>query len=998
VQFTALEDVVGRLIQRRVPLSALMAWRVRSILVVSSLYDSFTFQEDGNLTEMLVSEYLELNLGYAPAIDRVSTAPEAIRRVRDDPPDLLISMSRVGGMDVIEFSQAVKAIAPELPLVLLAYDTRELVLLKARADRASVERIFVWQGDARLFLAVIKHIEDRMNARHDADVAGVKSIILVEDSVRFYSAYLPMLYTELVKQTQALMAEGVNRMQKLIRMRARPKILLASTYEEVAGLLDEYREHVLGVIVDARFPRGGRTDPQAGGEFARLVKAADPTIPVLMQSSEAANESIAREVGAAFIDKNSETLLHEVREFLRAHLGFGDFIFRRPDGSLITTARDLRGLVARLRKVPEESVLHHASRNDFSTWLMARTEFDLAKALRPRKAEEFDSPEDLRRYLLAALESYRDEQQAGLVTEFSQETFDAASLFTRIGEGSLGGKGRGLAFVNSLLNTYEIGDHVPGVRIYVPPTAVLATGVFDHFMETSGLTSLALREPDDAAIRRAFLAAHLPPDTRRALRAFLERVTYPLAVRSSSLLEDSSHQPFAGIYQTYMLPNSNPDLEARLEELGRAIRLVYASTYYADSKSYIESTPNRLEEEKMAVVIQQVVGRRHGDYVYPDAAGVARSYNYYPIKEMQSEEGIASVALGLGRTVVDGGCCVRFSPAVPQRLYQFSSTKDYLENAQREFYALDLSRPAPGGNDGESPDSNLVLLDLDAAREHDTLAPVGSVYSPENDVVYEGIHRPGVKLITMAGMLTGTHFPLPEVLSFLMEVGKAGFSCNVEIEFAVNLRTAGDGPHEFAFLQIRPLVLGTAGEDLVLEALAAEDTICLSGGALGHGHFEEIRDILYVRAETFDRGRTREIADQVGTANGRLREVERPYVLIGPGRWGSADPWLGIPVTWAQISGVRCIVEDELRDIKVAPSQGTHFFQNITSFGIGYFTLNAQDPRAHLDHAWLDAQEAVWESEHLRHVRFAEPLTIAVDGRSGIGVIMKPGARLPGGS
>jgi hypothetical protein len=511
------------------------------------------------------------------------------------------------------------------------------------------------------------------------------------------------------------------------------------------------------------------------------------------------------------------------------------------------------------------------------------------------------------------------------------------------------------------------------------------------------LAELALRETDDVAIQRAFLAAELPPATRRALRAFLQRVTYPLAVRSSSLLEDSSYQPFAGIYQTYMLPNNDPDLEVRLAELDRAVRLVYASTYYTDSKSYIESTPNRLEEEKMAVVIQQVVGRRHGDYLYPDAAGVARSYNYYPIKEMQSEAGIASVALGLGRTVVDGGRCVRFSPADPGRLYQFSSTRDYLENAQREFYALDLSRPAPGGSVGDPPDSNLVRLELDAAAEHGTLDAVGSVYSSENDVVYEGVHRAGVKLVTMAGMLSAVHFPLPEVLSFLMEVGKAGFSCNVEIEFAVSLRPGGRTPHEFAFLQIRPLVLGTAGETLDLEAVAKRDAVCLSGGALGHGHFEEIRDVLYVRPEAFDRAQTRRIAEEVGAVNARLREAGRPYVLIGPGRWGSADRWLGIPVTWAQISGVRCIVEDELRDIKVEPSQGTHFFQNLTSFGLGYFTLSARDPRAHLDLAWLDSQPAVWESEFLRHVSVEAPLAIAVDGRSGIGVILKPGARLPGG-
>ncbi|MFH1144187.1 MAG: PEP/pyruvate-binding domain-containing protein [Candidatus Eisenbacteria bacterium] len=990
MDFRSLEEVAGQLKQRRVSFSSLMPWRVRNILIVSSLYDSFTFQEDGDLTEMLVSEYLELNLSYAPAIDRVSTAAEAIRRVREDPPDLLVSMPRVGGMDIYEFSRQVKAIAPELPLVLLAYDTRELALIEARPDPPAVERIFVWQGDARLFLAIIKHIEDRINARHDADMAGVKCIILVEDSVRFYSAYLPMLYTEIVKQTQSLMAESVNRMQQLIRMRARPKILLATSFEEGAALVEQYREHMLGVIVDARFPRAGQSDPEAGRRFIELVKQADPAIPVLMQSSEAANEEVALRLGATFLDKGSETLLHRLRHFLATYLGFGDFIFRHPDGTLISSAHDLRGLVERLQTIPDASLLYHACRNDFSTWLMARTEFDLAKALRPRKPEEFDSAGALRNYLLQALETYRGQSQAGLVAEFSPRHFDGRR-FTRIGAGSLGGKGRGLAFIHSLLNAYEIEEQLPDVRIFVPPTVVLATGVFDRFMEESHLSALALEEPDDVRIRAAFLAAKLPEETREALRTLLAQVTHPLAVRSSSLLEDSSHQPFAGIYQTFMLPNDHADIQVRLDELCRAIRLVYASTYYADSKSYIESTPNRLEEEKMAVVIQEIVGRRHGRFLYPDAAGVARSYNYYPLDSMQAGDGIASVALGLGRTVVEGGRCVRFSPAAPGSLYQFSTTAETLENAQRQFFALDFEQPAPGGGRGDQPDANLILLDLDAAAEHGTLEAVGSVYSAENDRIYEGTHRGGIKLVTMAGLLSGTPFRLAETLKFLLEVCKAGFSCHVEMEFAVNLRPAGHRRHQFAILQVRPLVLGSATGDLDLARIEPRRAICISGAALGHGAFEDIADLVYVRPEGFDRGRMQEIAAEMGRVNGRLREEHRPYVLIGPGRWGSADRWLGIPVSWSQISQVGCIVEDELRDIKVAPSQGTHFFQNITSFGIGYFTLDSRDSCAHLDHAWLNAQEAVWESEHLRHLRFPSPLAIAVDARQGLGVILKPG-------
>ena len=990
--YRSLEQIAERREPRRTAFSALMPWRVRNILLVSSLYDSFTFQEDGNLTELLFTEYLELNLSYAPAIEQAATAEEAIDRIRRQAPDLVISMLRVGEMDVLEFGRQVKAIAPDLPLVLLAYGTRELAMLQTRRELGGVDRVFVWQGDARLFLAIIKSTEDRHNAAHDASTAGVKSIIVVEDSVRFYSSYLPLLYTEIMQQTQALLAEGVNRMQKLMRMRARPKILLATTYEEGTALFERYRQHVLGVVVDARFPRGGRSDPEAGLAFTRAVKDADPGIPVLMQSSEPEYAARAQALGAAFLLKTSPTLLGEVGEFMREYLGFGDFLFRRPDGSVVATASDLRGLAEALRTIPDESLAYHAGRNDFSTWLMARTEFDLAQALRPRRTEEFRTLEDLRDYLLVSLNAYRDQTRGGLIAEFSGKRSDPESGFIKIGSGSLGGKGRGLAFINSLLRTYEIEKHVPGVRIHVPPTAVVATGVFDRFLKSAGLTERVLGDIPDAEVRAAFLAHELPPDATRALRAYLRRVTHPLAVRSSSLLEDSSYQPFAGIYQTYMLPNRDPDLQVRLAQLSCAIRLVYASTFYADAKSYIAGTPNRLEEEKMAVIIQPVVGRRHGDFLYPDIAGVARSYDYYPMQGLRPEDGVVCAALGLGRTVVDGGRCVRFCPARPGMLFQFSSTRDYLDNAQREFYALDLTRSAPGP---EQPDSqgNLARLGLDQAYEHGTLAPIGSVYSPDNDVVYPGVGRAGIRLVTLAGVLSDGDFPLSEALRFLLEVGKAGFSCHVEIEFAVNLQPAGTGPREIAFLQIRPLVLGTGTDDVDLGEVDPAGAICTSGAALGHGRFEGIRDLVYVRTDVFDRARTAEIAGEVGAMNARLKPAGRPYILIGPGRWGSADPWLGIPVSWSQISGVHCIVEAEMQDIQVTPSQGTHFFQNITSFGIGYFTLNREDPRTSLDQAWLDAQWAQEETAHVRHLSFAEPLEILVDGRRGVGVVMKPGRK-----
>jgi DNA-binding NarL/FixJ family response regulator len=996
MRYRALEEIAGRIERKHVPFSDLMPWRVRRILLVSSLYDSFTFQEDGNLGEMLFSEYQELNLSSAPSIIRVSTAEEAEREVVDSSPDLVITMPRVGDMDVFDFGLRVRERRPELPVVLLAYDTRELAVLKERAERGAVDRFFVWLGDARVFLAIIKWAEDLANCPHDAELAGVRRLLLIEDSIRFYSAYLPMLYSEIMIQTQALMAEGVNRMQQLMRMRARPKVLLASTYEEAEKLYRASSDNLLGVISDAAFPKGGTTDPAAGLDFARAIRADAPDMPVLIQSSDADLRSAAEDLGTVFCLKSSPTLLHDVRGFMREQLGFGDFIFKDSGGAEIARADDLRSLVEALRTVPSDSLVMHANRNDFSTWFMARTEFDLAKALRPRTASEFADAEDLREFLLSAIRNYRSKARAGLVEAFSSETFEPEVSFTRLGSGSLGGKGRGLAFVNSLLNAYEIEDHIPGVAIRVPKSAVVATGVFDEFMEETGLTTLAIEEESDVRIRDAFLGAPFPGGTCEELRSFLSKVDYPLAVRSSSLFEDSSFQPFAGVYQTYMIPNSHPDLDVRLDELCRAIRLVYASMYSSDSKAYIESTPNRLEEEKMGVIIQQIAGRRYGNYAYPNLAGVARSYDFYPVKGMKAEDGIASVALGLGRMVVEGGRVVRFSPTHPNRLFQFSSTEAYLSNAQREFYALDLSRPAPVRDPRDLPDANLALLDLETAERHGSLAPVGSTYSPENDRIYEGTGRTGPKLVTMAGVLSGDAFPLADTLRFLLEVGKSGFTCQTEIEFAVNLSEEPGGRHEMAFLQIRPMVFGGTTADIELGEVRPSGAIVISDGALGHGRIGNVSDIVYVRPDTFDRALTSEMALEIGSINGKLSAAGRSYLLIGPGRWGSADPWLGIPVKWGQISRARCIVETEMQDIKVEPSQGTHFFQNITSFGVGYFTVRSEDAGAFLDQEWLDGRPAETETRHIRHVSLPTPVEIVANSRTGNGVVLKPGVSLGG--
>jgi len=985
-----LEQIAMRRERRPASFATLMPWRVRNVLIVSSLYDSFTFEEDGRLSEMLFSDYLELNLRYAPRVVRASTAAEALEKLRNAPFDLVISMLKVGDTDVAEFGRAIRNLDPEISLRILANNARELAVIDSLGFASGADRVFMWNGDSRLFLAIIKSVEDRMNAWHDAKAVGVPCLILVEDNVRFYSSYLPLLYTELVEHTQALMADGLNLMEKFLRMRARPKILLATSWEEGSQLFERYRKHVMGVIVDAQFPRNGVLDPGAGLDFARMVKEQTPDRPVLMQSSDQENALKVEAVGGLFINKRSPTLLADVRHFLREHLGFGDFQFRGPKTEVIATVRDLRGLTQVLYEVPASSLLYHARRNDFSTWLMARTEFDLARELRPRKVSEFQNPEHLRGYLIGSLEEHRDKRRAGVVADFSRGTFEGTSGFARIGTGSLGGKGRGLAFMHSLFERYVIGAQFDEVEIFVPPTAVIATDFFDEFMDSNGLTPLALGDADDGELARAFLAAALPPALTEALRTYLNRVRYPLAVRSSSLLEDASYQPFAGVYHTSMIPNNHEDVEVRLDQLADAIKLVYASTYLSNARAYIAATASRLEEEKMAVIVQQVVGRRYGNRLYPNIAGVARSYNFYPIDEMQPDDGIASVVLGLGKTVVDGGRCLRFSPAHPRRLYQFSTPAEALRTAQREFLALDLSDPELKRSRRGYAESALLELGLDAAEEDGSLHAIGSVYDPDSDSIRDGIARPGPRLVSMAGVLKSEVFPLAPILSHLLEVGETAFSGPVEIEFAANIRRNEDKQHSFGFLQIRPVVVGPDVREVRLGDVREEDAICISYQALGHGQIDDIRDLVYVPSGTFDRNRTVDIATEIGQINNRLIHAERPFVLIGPGRWGSADRWLGIPVSWSQISGARCIVETQLQDIRVAPSQGTHFFQNMTSLGIAYFTVNFGEQEGMLDTAWLDAQPAKQAESFVRHLSFDKPLVIVTNARRRLGVVLKP--------
>jgi CheY-like chemotaxis protein len=969
---------------------SLMPFRVNDILLVSSLYDSFTLQEDGRLNELILGEFLELSLHHTPGLTHVSSGREAIALARAAPRfDLILTGLRTGDMDAVELAEEMRREGLDVPVVAMAYDNSERKDFQSGRDLSALEQMFLWQGNARILVAIVKLVEDRRNVDHDTSAAGVPVILVVEDNVRYYSSFLPVIYTELITQSARLISEGVNLSHKLVRMRARPKILLATDFEQAWALFERHQPTMLGLISDIEFPRGGRPMREAGFELARMARARVPDLPILLQSSRAEFADRAREVGASFLRKYSDTLLADLRRFMIEHFAFGDFVFRLPDGTEVDRAADLRSLEEKLRTVPAESIGFHGERNHFSNWFTARTEFALARRLRPRQVSEFASLEHLRRDLVASIAEYRREQSESLVADFDRHGFDAgAPYFARIGGGSLGGKARGLAFVRFLLNYHGITRRFPGVRIGVPSAVVLATDVFDRFLTENRLLDAALACEDDAELERRFLDAHLPSDVTQDLVAFLDAVRAPLAVRSSSLLEDSQYQPFTGVYETFMLANNRLDLGERLEELMAAVKRVYASTFSRAAKGYLRATPYRLEEEKMAVVLQCVVGNRHGRRYYPDVSGVGRAYNYYPTPPMVPEDGVAAVALGLGRTVVAGEKCLTFCPRYPRHILQFSAVEDILGNSQREFWALELD----GHAERHGADAmRETRFGLEVAEEDGTLSAVGSTYLAENHAVWDGLSRPGVRLVTFAPVLKHGVFPLADILSVLLDLGSRGMNHPAEIEFAVRLARSPDEPHEFGFLQMRPLTVLRETESMDVQGIDPALLLARSPRVLGHGRVGELFDVVAVDFHRYDRGRSREVATDVARLNAELVAQGRPYLLVGVGRWGSTDPWLGIPVGWEQISGARVIVESGFRDFHVAPSQGSHFFQNLTSFGIGYFTINADVGEGFLDWDWLATQPARGTQGLVRHLRFDAPLVAHMNGRRTEGVIYKPG-------
>ena len=969
----------------------LMPFRVQNILLVSSLYDSFILREDGRLNELLIDESLEMNLRQIPNITHVSSCAEALELAKSNPQfNLIVTNLAVGDMNAAQLARDVRRAGLDVPVVVLGYDYREIKDFVARNPATDIDRVFLWQGTARILIAIVKYVEDKRNVLHDTRAMGVPVLLVVEDNIRYYSSFLPVIYTELIKQSRRVIQEGINVAHKLVRLQARPKILLSSNFEEAAELVQQYREYIFGVVSDVEFPWEGKLSPEAGFELARMVRSLTPDVPVVLQTSRTEFRPRAQAQGYSFLRKRSPTLLKDLRRILTDQFGFGDFVFRMPDQGEVGRAKDLTGLEELLQTVPADSLMFHAQRNHFSHWLMARTEFALAAKLRPRRVSDFNGPEHLRHDLIESINDYRREQNEVLIGDFKADTFKPSqSSFLRIGSGSLGGKARGLAFVRHLLRTRRITKRFPGVRITVPPAVVVATDMFDQFLAENNLGDFALHCDDDNEIQQRFLDSPLPAPLIENLQAFLDEVRYPLAVRSSSLLEDSQYQPFTGVYETFMLGNQQGGSRARLDELSEAIKRVYASTFSQHAKSYVRATPYRLEEEKMAVILQQVVGTLHGQRFYPDFSGVVRSHNFYPVPPMNFDDGIAAVALGLGRTVVDGGKCLMFCPRYPKNLLQFSSVEDILANTQTEFCALELDAVPPEGP-GHLREAR---FGLDVAEKDGTLHAVASTYSADNQAVYDGLSRPGARVVTFAPMLKLGMFPLAQILELLVRAGEEALGNPVEIEFAVRL-PRGEEPADFGFLQIRPLTLARDHQDLAIEDVDPAQVLCRSTKVLGNGRIENLHDIVVVDSHRFERSRSQEVAKAVAHFNASLNAENRPYLLIGVGRWGSNDPWLGIPVEWDEISGARAIVEAGFRDFRVTPSQGSHFFQNLTAFQVGYFTVNPDAGEGAVDWEWLADQPAIEEQECVRHLHFPDPLRVVMNSKKSQGVIFKPKADL----
>lgn len=981
------EAKLSQLYLRDTAFQNLMQRRIYNVLLIASPYDAFMMEEDGRIEEQLYFEYTSLNLSSPPRVAQANSYEDAYELLTTKSFDLIIAMPGNDIGQTFREAKTIKQLHPDIPFIVLTPFSREVSRRLANEDFSGVDYVFSWLGNVDLLLAIIKLMEDKMNSDNDILEVGIQTILLVEDSIRFYSSVLPHLYKFLLKQSLVFSTEALNEHEQMLRMRGRPKVILARTYEEAQELYDKYKDKILGVITDVSFNRQGAKDKLAGIKLAREIKAKDPYVPIIIESSENENEVYAQELGVSFIDKNSKKFPVDLGRTITDNFGFGAFIIRNPEtGKEVMRINDLKELQDNLFDIPDNLLLYHASHNDISRWLYSRAMFPIAEIIQAHRFQSIEEAPEVKRFFFNLIVKYRKMKNKGVVAIFKKNRFDYYSNFARIGQGSLGGKGRGLAFIDSIIKKYPICDNFDGVVVSIPRTVVLCTDIFDQFMEENNLYPIALSDATDEAILDAFLQAPLPIALKDDFYALFEVIDRPLAIRSSSLLEDSHYQPFAGIYSTYMIPHLT-DKDDMYQLLGNAIKSVYASVFYAESKAYMTATSNLIDQEKMAIIIQEVAGAEHDGLYYPSFAGVGRSLNYYPINDEQPEDGVTEVAVGLGKYIVDGGLALRFSPRHPDKVLQTSTLDLALRDTQTQLYALDIK----DADRSFSVDDgfNIQKIRIQDAAKNGSLKYMVSTFDPQDQIIRDNDCGMGRRVVTFANILQHKVFPLAEIVDFMLSEGEKEMRRPVEIEFAGCIDKKGEMKGNVYWLQIRPIVDRKEMLDEKIMDTASENLILKSTQALGHGMMDGVKDVIYVKTKNFSSFNNSLIAREIEKINKQYVEKGEGYILIGPGRWGSSDTALGIPVKWAHISAARVIAETALPNYRIEPSQGTHFFQNLTSFGVGYFTID--DKKGGIcDIDYLDNMPAVAETDFVRIVRFDNPLQIGINGKTGLGIIVKP--------
>ncbi len=963
----------------------LMPFKVREILLVATLYDAYSIEKEGRFSEHVLGEYHQLNLTSIPRITGVSNEKEAMEQLRSKHFDLVILMMGADKKSPIGLSCLIKNEYSYIPVFLLLNNNSDIeYVMKKKITTRHIDKVFVWNGESQVFFAMIKHVEDMINVENDTSIGMVRVILLVEDSPQYYSRYLPMLYKIVLEQTKRIIDDvSTDELYRVLKLRARPKILLASDYEEAIAIVDKYRDYLLCCITDVKYARNGKEDEEAGFKLVEYVRQNTKYLPTIIQSSDESNIKRAYELKSSFINKNSENLSQDFGSFITHYLGFGNFIYRNERGKIVGVARSLKEFEKQLQSIPDESLLHHARKDHFSLWLMARGEIQAAKILSPHKVSDFESPEKIRKYMLDIISKFRNEQDMGKIVSFDKSAISDESNIVALSEGSLGGKGRGIAFINTLIYNFDFNQHVPNIHIKAPKTLVIGTEEFEYFLGRNGLKELVLAEKDYEKIKEVFLKTSLTDTMIKRLKQTLENIRKPIAIRSSGLFEDSLIQPFAGIFETYILPNNHPNPKIRLQQAMDAIKLVYASVYSEIARGYVEAINYKIDEEKMAVVLQEVVGNQYDRYFYPHISGVAQSYNYYPVSHMKPEEGFVVAAVGLGKYVVEGEKAFRFSPKYPQ--IEINSSKDQFKNSQVKFFAVDLEKTEPDLLEGDT--AGLARIDIYEAEKHGTLNHSASVYNPDNDQIIPGLTSSGPRIVNFANILKYDYIPLAKTIEVVLDVVKEAMGSPVEIEFAVDLTKDKNGIASFYLLQIKPLLGNASDYNINLDKINQDSILLYSEKGMGNGIIKNIQDVIYIDPETFNKAETLEIAGEVNMLNSKMIAEKRKYILIGPGRWGTRDPWIGIPVNWPQISNAGVIIETSLEEFPLDASSGSHFFHNVTSMNVGYFSVQPEMSKSFIRYDLLNSCKLINKTKYVRHVRFEKALKVRMDGKKRISVI-----------